>query len=372
MCSGEPIKLKCGGVESTLPVKTNWKHHDKFIDGEFEDSLSFIASVEKEGIYTCVITSSVGQVSSEGILVNVYEVPKIVSEPEDQTVITPNQINNASFICEVSGYPTPNISWHYQSFSENSHEEELPSKDPELILENITPTDSGFYFCRANNSHGAVKSRLAKLNVLASELPKQFIEMSVLVLINSPDNTGNTANNTNFNATQVYAEIIEKLRFSRLQNISYSVENQTLKSQEFHVKIESIFSADNITKLASMKEILKVALESRQNLANSAALFIDLMFFNHSEIYMSEYDFLLVDNTSLSYKANLSQCSPGYQIHKNGIVCGRNQIFFILTLYTTQETQDEVLVIIRYYSLVKKRIIFTQRFILSYSFLLIL
>ena len=319
--AGEAVELECGEVDSALPVTFNWKHHGNFIDRAFKDSLSVTASVEKAGIYTCVVTSSVGQVSSEGILVNVYEVPKIVSQPEDQTVITPNQFNNASFVCEVAGYPIPDISWYYKSFSGDTSEITLASNQPEITLENITSEDRGFYFCRANNSYGPARSRSAKLDVVASELPKQFIEISVLIQ-NKEYMTD--VNGTNVNSTRhIYEELIEKLRVSPFQNITYSVVAETQSSERLYLKVESILSARNETELASMKELLRVATKSRQNLANSAANLVNLVFSNQSKIFLSGDVVLTVDNTSVTYKATLDQCKPGYQLHKNGIICGK-------------------------------------------------
>ena len=322
--AGQTIKIKCGDVESALPVKFNWKLHDSFIDGAFTNEFVIKdASLDKSGVYTCVVTSSVGQISSDGILINVYEPPTFVSEPEDEVVIISSDRNNASFICEVKGYPTPNISWYHQSFFD-SQEIDLQNDDPEFVIDNVTKADRGYYFCKANNSYGVVKSRPAKLDVLISELPKQFIEMSVDIVNKE---TLLSLKTTTDNFTSVYEKMAGILQVSDLQNVTFSVITQKGNREKLFFRIESIFP--NITGAVSTKDLLKLSTESRQNLANSAAKLINMVYTNQSRIYLNNDDVILtVDNTSVSYKATLDQCKSGYQLHQNGIVCGKKLFIF--------------------------------------------
>ena len=328
--AGQTIKIKCGDVESALPVKFNWKLHDSFIDGAFTNEFVIKdTSLDKSGVYTCVVTSPVGQISSDGILINVYEPPTFVSEPEDEVVIISSDRNNASFICEVKGYPTPNISWYHQSFFD-SQEIDLQNDDPEFVIDNVTKADRGYYFCKANNSYGVVKSRPAKLDVLISELPKQFIEMSVDIV---DKETLLILNTTTDNFTSFYEEMAGILHVSDLQNVTFSVITQKGNREKLYFRIESIFP-ENITGAVSTKDLLKLSTESRQNLANSAAKLINMVYTNQSRIYLNNDDVILtVDNTSVSYKATLDQCKSGYQLHQNGIVCGKK--LFILNYFIT-------------------------------------
>ena len=323
--SGKKMKIECGEVESALPVKYNWKLHDRFIDGAFKNNLVIKeASLDKAGVYTCVVTSPFGQISSDGVLVNVFEPPTFVSEPEDEMVTTLSESNNASFVCEVKGYPTPNITWYYQSFFDKK-ELNLQTDDPVLIIDNVTKVDSGFYFCRAKNSYGVAKSRLSKLDVLVSELPKQFIEMSVVIV--DKENLVNT--NSTINSTGIYEEIAGLLRVSDLQNVTFSVVPSEQSTETLHFRIESLFLI-NATDAVSMKDLLKISTQSRQNLANSAAKLVNMVLSNQSKIFLNAYDVILtVDNTSVSYKATLDQCKPGYQMRQNGIVCGKKFFIFL-------------------------------------------
>ena len=126
------------------------------------------------------------------------------------------------FICEVKGYPTPNISWFHQSFFD-SEEIDLQNDDPEFVIDNVTKAHEGYYFCKPNNSYGIAKSRPAKLDVLISELPKQFIEMSIDIV---DKETFFNLNTTTDNFTSFYEEMAGMLRVSDLQNATFSVISQ--------------------------------------------------------------------------------------------------------------------------------------------------
>ena len=183
---GQSITLECGQVESILPFSYNWKLHGDLIDDEYSNTLTINnATSTNAGVYTCIVTSLVGQTSAEGVTVNVYAPPKFREQPDDVNylMMQDNQFgeNNVSFICEVSGIPRPDISWFYKDF-EQMEEIALYQFNSELILDNINVSNAGIYYCKANNSHGIITSRLAKLNVLKIEFPEQFIEMGIDIL----------------------------------------------------------------------------------------------------------------------------------------------------------------------------------------------
>ena len=66
--TGDNVTVRCGDVTSDLPVKYYWKQHDKILDGENHNFLTFKADKERSSVYACCVTSLVGSVCSNGYL----------------------------------------------------------------------------------------------------------------------------------------------------------------------------------------------------------------------------------------------------------------------------------------------------------------
>ena len=333
------MTLDCGDVKSDLPFSYNWKLHDNLLDGEYLRRLTVnTSSTSSSGVYTCLVTSVIGQASGPGILLEIYEPPNILTEPDDATFLLPNDFGNVTFICEVSGWPRPNISWFYTDLKNTFL---LSGKyESELILNNINASNGGYYYCKANNSHGTATSRFATLDVLGIELPKQFIEMSIDIVsihINTTEgvNTSYKLSDSSLDdrttnkdqspdeRNYLYKGFAEQLRNSIHQNISFFTTNEKEKNvTTLHFIITSIFNVSLHENEVSRKDLLKISKQSRQDLANSASKLVNLIFLNQSTIYVQD-SIIVVDNTSLTYKATLDECQPGYQLDKNGIFCGK-------------------------------------------------
>ena len=343
LISGQEVTLNCGKVESDLPFSYNWKLHEDLIDGEFSSTLNIKTTSSSSGVYTCIVTSLVGQTFSQGILLNIYAPPKLQAKPEDVNHLMLNEFVNASFICEVSGIPRPNVSWFYKDFKRRE-EISLLEFESEIILKNINASHAGFYYCKANNIHGAITSRFARLNVLKVEFPELFIEMSIDILkieqnlsslADASDNQTYKSNHDFNNSTvsnltntyiKLYDELAERLRTSTNQNISYlQTKNGDLVT--LHFTIKSIIHTNVSHEMRSSRDFLEVSTQSRQDLANSAASLVNMIFLNKSKIFVQDF-VLFVDNTSLTYKATLDKCQPDYKINKNGIFCGKNHALF--------------------------------------------
>ncbi|MEO0687808.1 MAG: immunoglobulin domain-containing protein, partial [Cyanobacteria bacterium J06649_11] len=299
---GQEITLDCGHVESTLPFSYNWKLHADLIDDEYSSTLTINnATSISAGVYTCIVTSIVGQTSAEGVTVNVYAPPKFREEPDDINHLMMQEYqfgeNNASFICEASGIPRPNISWFYKDF-EQMEEIDLYQFNSELILDNINVSHAGLYYCKANNSHGVITSRSAKLNVLKVEFPEQFIEVGIDILKieqntssqyvsdvpenqktssnfnESISNGTSSSNQTIHNATMLtnhtnminydylFEDLTEQLRSSTNQEITY-LSNQTMKDivTTLHFTVKSIIGGNNniSNNFNSAQDVFKVS-----------------------------------------------------------------------------------------------------------------
>ena len=158
-------------------------------------------------------------------------------------------------------------------------------------------------YCKANNSHGVITSRLAKLNVLKIEFPEQFIEMSIDILkiernTSSPDvfydaSENQTSSTPNFNQTidnvtissnntmnsttkltnltdkinynDLYEDFTERLRSSKYQAITYlSIQSMKDAVTTLHFTVKSILypnkTSNNMSKdYSSAKDLVKVS-----------------------------------------------------------------------------------------------------------------
>jgi len=201
----------------------------------------------------------------------------------------------------------------------------LDSNQPELEILNITKNSSGYYFCKANNSYGTIQSQLAKLDVVLTDLPQHFIEMSIMIVEN--ENTSiNESSSNNSNAPFINA-LAESIRATDLQNITVQVFGESL-NRTLNITVQSIYP-DNTTNITSSQQYLQLSSKSRQDLSNSAAQLVLMVYTNNSQIHLENDMVLTVDNTSLTYKATLNQCNPGFELDDNGIVCGKFEFVYI-------------------------------------------
>ena len=165
------------------------------------------------------------------------------------------------------------------------------------------------------------------------------IEQNLSSLADASDNQTYKSNHDFNNSTvsnltntyiKLYDELAERLRTSTNQNISYlQTKNGDLVT--LHFTIKSIIHTNVSHEVRSSRNFLEISTQSRQDLANSASSLVNMIFLNQSKIFVQDF-VLFVDNTSLTYKATLDKCQPGYQINKNGIFCGKNHCFDLYTL----------------------------------------
>lgn len=311
--SGAIVTLPCGDVKSVLPVKYNWKLHGRFIDGEVNDTLQLTTSLKDSGVYTCVVSSLTGSISSKGIHLNAYQHPIFASEMKDVITHLPrSNTTDEIFICNVTSSPKADIYWFHHGYDSASAEVFLPNNSSTLYVENLSVQRSGYYYCKANNTYGESISQKARLDVLKTIFARQILSMSIEITKASIENAPISLKHIKM---QHINPLMEKLRMSERQNIDAKLEhgNENLKVL---FTIQSIMDMKN----HSFSKLLQMSSESRQNLANSAASLVILMLKNQSEVSLDKTTFKL-DNNSLTYNLKLNICLPGYELHKNGFLC---------------------------------------------------
>ncbi|TRY84997.1 hypothetical protein DNTS_016182, partial [Danionella cerebrum] len=108
--------------------------------------------------------------------VSSLQAPLISGRPEQQEVSVGDIV---SFLCEVSGRPTPEISWEKQNSGgvrmrpNHVHGNAVVTHIGQLVIYNAQPEDSGVYVCTATSIAGSVHTRFYLSVVEQEPLPKR-------------------------------------------------------------------------------------------------------------------------------------------------------------------------------------------------------
>lgn len=164
--SGDTANLTCR-VKNALDVEISWIKNERVLD-DMNDEILVLRNVNKqtEGAYKCEVSNNRGRTVSNVTVVKVHQAPSIIEHPRSMHVLIGTEA--VSLVCISTGVPESRTEWFFMPT--NKHTEKvvrLNFSEPLLIKRNLTPEDSGFYYCNVSNIHGTVKSRKARLEVLA-------------------------------------------------------------------------------------------------------------------------------------------------------------------------------------------------------------
>ncbi|XP_030066754.1 obscurin-like protein 1 [Microcaecilia unicolor] len=170
VCSGSHALLKCHIIGDPRPAVV-WEKAGIVIeaggrfqlkeDGDLFTLLISCLTVTDSGQYTCKAKNCIGETYAAATL-NVEgsadQRPQILAKPLSLKVCKGEDV---SFVCEVSGQPSPSVSWEkdgrkLSDVFETSHfslENEVPGRHY-LKIQNVRLQDGGIYVCRAHNSFG--------------------------------------------------------------------------------------------------------------------------------------------------------------------------------------------------------------------------
>ncbi|KAG7243091.1 hypothetical protein INR49_016466 [Caranx melampygus] len=135
------------------------------------------ASVNDEGMFTCVAENRVGKLEASATL-TVRAAPQFVIRPRDQIVA---QGRTATFPCETKGNPQPAVFWQKEGSQNllfpnqpqqpNSRFSVSPSGD--LTISSVQRADAGYYICQALTVAGSIlaKAQLEVTDVLTDRPP---------------------------------------------------------------------------------------------------------------------------------------------------------------------------------------------------------
>ena len=297
-------------VKSVAPVDIYWYKDNKVIDGEASALLKIIGSLESLGSYKCLGVSSQGVGESNATFVNVYEKPRIFTEPKDVNYILPSNGAPLMFLCNATGYPEPDYQWFYHKDLKDPGIKVADSKDNNLTLDTYQTdanTGNGYYSCVARNKYGQRKSRMARLNIFRARLPNQdlVIEAQSLAPMNDPT---------------IFKDMEKKAVTKAGQTVRFNIYNDTT------IQIKLSYRSSLIDKLVfpDRKEMLKFEAKTRADLANAAANIVRMLFLEGESVgnSLSRTSLLFDKSTIRVVEQNVSICSDASTIHPNGYMCG--------------------------------------------------
>lgn len=116
------------------------------------------------GEYVCTATNKIGE-NNATFFLDVSERPTVALD-ESRLTLLPGE--TGSVLCNATGHPAPTIQW----VRKTSQAKMTSVRGSELILENVTPSDGGFYSCMASNVAGTTTKDFQLIT--SPETPTKF------------------------------------------------------------------------------------------------------------------------------------------------------------------------------------------------------
>ena len=295
------VSLTCV-YRSRVPVTVYWTKNEVVIPGKNDKQLDMVITPSDSGIYKCKVVSSLGESSGNSTLVTVYTKPHFLSRMQNVTFIAGHYpTNNATFVCNVTSNPTPDVSWYFRRFSSTKARRLYGQHSPLLTVRNPTVRNSGYYYCVGSNRYGVRRSVEVRLDVLRSHLATQKVSLSVEV-------KGRADGRLNFTG------LIDRMTQRTNLLVAARLESHGNRSKLF----VDIFSDPGFFRANKASKMEAVA-SSRQTLARTISVFTTEAAKN--AIHVNKNTTLRVNGKSLTHEFRLNMCRPGYRIREDGFSC---------------------------------------------------
>ena len=327
---GEDIYLLCE-AKSTLGVKYVWMKNGLTLEGENGTILELRNVTEQsEGAYKCHASNTRGSTVSNVTILVVHQKPHITEHPLDEKKLVGDEI--MWMVCSSTGVPTPSTVWFFIPMKGmNQDAVRLNMTGPVLEIENLTTDNAGFYYCSVSNLHGAVQSRIARLDVLRfiPGVPSISLSLKLNQCFSTPSVVHSSPHNCNDNTkgkfqqidTMAYQNIIQKM----LEQMSWPV-------KKIHIEYYTPFpdavisfvlhGEDPITPEGKKLEALNKFSLSRRRIENSLKKLYSSL---EDEKVKTRWGNLTIigDKDSLVVGFPSQKCPSGTGIHEDGYLCGK-------------------------------------------------
>ena len=186
---------------------------------------------QSSGYYTCIVSNRFGTATSHTSHVVFDQLPRITKHPKDLKTVIKAPNSDILLTCNATGLPTPQISWFFVPFKNNSNPMHLPSNETLLKINSTSSMQSGLYYCNATNRQGFAVSSSAKVHVLESIVATFAVRVSFYVHL--PQNVNrSSANHVAVNNGTENGAVSSNMTES-LNGTLHS--NGTLNSSESHI-----------------------------------------------------------------------------------------------------------------------------------------
>lgn len=320
---GENIHLLCE-AESPIELLYLW-----YKDGEpLEDTNSTMLKLpnvtsENQGVYQCQVSNSRGSTMSNVTILKVQQKPQITEQPLGTQILVGAEM--LLLKCNSTGFPRPLTEWFFKPIEGDfkGHVFRLNTTKPTLAIHNVTFQNAGIYYCNVSNQHGTVQSREAKVDVL--DFYPGTPRIAVAFGITSCKKLSEADYETNFNApysfwTKFYdvlggpARKIENLYFNPFPNASVS----------FVLSVDDIQVPRHYPPAKRLKEALNMFSLSRISMGKSLKNLYP--FLTNGSLRLEKSEAVCVEENSFSVAFLPQRCPNGTEPHKNGFLCGKQDI----------------------------------------------
>ncbi|KAI3353498.1 hypothetical protein L3Q82_020018 [Scortum barcoo] len=157
---GSSVTLTCSSDANPAANYTWYKENGNITSLSKEPQLVFSSIQSSDsGEYYCTAENELGPRMSEYISINVKYHPKLPSvsvSPSAEIV----EGSSVTLTCSSDANPAANYTWYKENGNVTS-----PSKEPQLVFRSIQSSDSGEYYCTAENELGTRTSGNISINV---------------------------------------------------------------------------------------------------------------------------------------------------------------------------------------------------------------
>ncbi|XP_038568242.1 B-cell receptor CD22-like [Micropterus salmoides] len=171
---GSSVTLTCSSDANPAAKYTWYKENQTLIQGP-EDIYHFTSISSKDsGIYHCKAENEYGQINSTSVSIDVQYSPKLPSvsvSPSAEIV----EGSSVTLTCSSDANPAAKYTWYKEN-------QTLLSEEPQLVFSSIQSSDSGEYYCAAENQLGRNSTSVSIDVQYAPKLPSVSVSPSAEIV----------------------------------------------------------------------------------------------------------------------------------------------------------------------------------------------